>query len=90
MRVILNDGREATIRIQYDRDYHNPRRTTAASVTLGSLHGIGMAVTSVQDKFDKRVGRELAIARAMDNAKFTEHEAAQVWKSLLLDGFKLV
>ena len=70
-----------TIRFRYDDEH----RWTTAKID----EWLGWSDCSSKDVYNKKVGRKIALARAMESAGFSKEIRTKIWNSLKEKGLRL-
>jgi len=82
MKIKLDDGKEIKVYFQYDANWEK-RRATKAIIKENEVElGVGVTYLGLSDTFNYRVGRKIALARALKDAKFDKDIRAEVWNKL--------
>jgi len=82
MRIQLSNGDELRITFWYEP------RITVAIIETPEFVAQGEAFLSIKDNFSKRVGRKIALARAMKQVPFEKPVRTEIWDKLFLKGMK--
>ena len=91
MRISIESERIGEVQIYFSH-VTTGKPCTTATVTFGDKDGgyvfHGFAQLHPNDHYNKKVGRKLALARALKNAGLTRDEKRQIWEGLFASGMK--
>ena len=53
-----------------------------------NVAGTGLAELSVNDQYDRSIGRKVSLTRALTNADISRKERTEIWHTLMAKGVK--
>ena len=87
MKIKLSDEREVGILFRYD--LKSTVKHTRATLTIGEQSHEGVAMVHPKEQPIRRIGRKVALARAMRAAGLDEKARREIWAGLVSKGMRL-